>query len=285
MPLNPHHTLHAIIVNLVAVEDGSTPLTQGPLAQAAFLDLVRVAAPELAGRLHDQNTRKPYTLSQLHGLPAPDAGGRHVLRAGQTAWLRLTLLDLALFDAFFQRLFAEGPSLRLRIGGVHFGIESVLGAPGSHRLVGYTTVAELGDQAGRDACIPMHFASPTAMNRGALGPAKERIVLLPEPKMVFGSLRGAWNKLIGGDIPMDFEQWVEDFVVVREVKSWKTGVYRLKNQSVHPGGYGDVTFEALDHDPDYLHTLNLLADFAFYNGVGARTAVGMGQAWRNGVTK
>ncbi len=280
MSSHPDHTLHAIIVNLIAAEDGTTPLTQGPLAQAAFLDLVRAADPDLAARLHSDNQRRPYTVSSLHNLPRADERGRHVFRAGHQAWLRITLLDPALFTTFFQRLFAEGPSLQLRIGGAHFAIESVLGAPGSHPWGGYTSAEAMANQAGSDTRIRMQFASPTAMNRGRQGAAKERIVLLPEPQMVFGSLRSAWNQLVGDEIAFEFERWVEDYVFVREVRSWQTGVYRLKNNSVHPGGFGDVTFEALDPDPNCLHTLNLLADFAFYSGIGSKTTMGMGQARR-----
>ncbi|MBX7237245.1 MAG: CRISPR-associated endoribonuclease Cas6 [Caldilineales bacterium] len=277
----PDHTLHAIVVNLMAAEDGFTPLTQGPLAQAAFLDLVQAADPDLAAHLHDDNQRKPYTISPLHNLPRADERGRHVLKAGQRAWLRITLLEPALFTAFFQRLFAEGPSLKLRIGGAQFLIESVLGAPGSHPWGGYTTTAALAEEAGSERRVRMQFFSPTAMNRGQEGAARKRMVLLPEPRMVFGSLRGAWNKLVGDDLPFEFERWAEEYVFVREVRSWQTGVYQLKG-NVHIGGYGDVTFEALDAEPDWLRILNLLADFAFYSGVGAKTAMGMGQARRVG---
>ncbi|MBM4027556.1 MAG: CRISPR system precrRNA processing endoribonuclease RAMP protein Cas6, partial [Planctomycetes bacterium] len=56
-------------------------------------------------------------------------------------------------------------------------------------------------------------------------------------------------------------------------------VYQLK-RGTYPGGYGDVTFEALDTTSPYVRTLNLLADFAFYSGVGTKTTMGMGQARR-----
>ena len=36
------------------------------------------------------------------------------------------------------------------------------------------------------------------------------------------------------------------FVFVREVRNWQTAVYQLK-RGTYPGGFGDVTFEALDH--------------------------------------
>ena len=67
--------------------------------------------------------------------------------------------------------------------------------------------------------------------------------------------------------------------MVREVRNWQTAVYQLK-RGTYPGGFGDVTFEALDNHAVHLRTLNLLANFAFYSGVGSKTTMGMGQARR-----
>jgi len=53
MPFNPDLQLNAVVVNLIATNDGGIPLTQGALAHAAFLDLVRAADPDLADRLHE----------------------------------------------------------------------------------------------------------------------------------------------------------------------------------------------------------------------------------------
>jgi CRISPR-associated endoribonuclease Cas6 len=273
-------SFHAVVVNLIAASDGALPLTQGALAHAAFLDLVRAADPDLAAYFHGQNARQPFTISPLRDLPGGGPGeSGYRLRAGNRAALRLTLLDPDLFMAFLKRLLAAGPNLRLRIGDVTFAVEGAIGAPGSHPWAGYTTAGELRKAAGMEQRIRMFFASPTAVSLGGKGPAKQRMVLIPIPQYVFASLRGAWNRLTGDEIPIGFEEWVADCVFVREVRNWQTAVYQLK-RGVHPGGYGDVTFEALDPAPTFLHLLNLLADFAFFSGVGSKTTMGMGQARR-----
>jgi CRISPR-associated endoribonuclease Cas6 len=291
---NPGLTLNAIVVNLIATHDGRVPLTQGALAHAAFLDLVHAADPDLADRLHDSGARQPFTLSPLRDLPAPRSTGvaavpapigattegrPYELRAGHRASLRLTLLDPDLFMAFLRRLLAAGPDLRLRIGDVTFAVESAIGAPGSHPWAGYTTAGELRDRAGTEPRIRLLFASPTAINLGQKDAAKQRMILIPAPRFIFGALRGTWNRSTGDEIPLAFETWVDEFVFVREVRNWQTAVYQLK-RGVHPGGFGDVSFEALDRDAVHLRTLNLLADFAFYSGIGSKTTMGMGQARR-----
>jgi CRISPR-associated endoribonuclease Cas6 len=279
MPFNPSLPLHALVVNLIATNDGRIPLTQGALAHAAFFDLVRVADPDLADRLHESGGRQPFTLSPLRDLPAGPVEGGYRLRAGNRAALRLTLLDPDLFLAFLDRLLAAGPGLRLRIGDVTFAVESALGTPGSHPWASYTTAGELRRAAGREPRIRMSFASPTAINLGGLGAAKQRMVLIPIPQYVFAALRGAWNRLTGDEIPIEFEEWVADCVFVREVRNWQTAVYQLK-RGTYPGGYGDVVFEALDPAPTLVRMLNILADFAFYSGVGSKTTMGMGQVRR-----
>lgn len=280
MPFHSTLSLHAIVVNLIVTHDGHVPLTQGALAHAAFLDLVRAADPELASRLHDSGSRQPFTISPLRDMPGahPDGEG-YRLRTGNRAALRLTLLDPALFTAFLQRLLARGPELRLRIADVTFAVESAIGAPGSHPWAGYTTAAGLRQAAGGEPRIRILFASPTAINLGEKGPARQRMVLTPIPQYVFAALRGTWNRLTGDEIPIEFEAWVADYVFVREVRNWQTAVYQLK-RGTYPGGLGDVTFEALDARSPHVRTLNLLADFAFFSGVGTKTTMGMGQARR-----
>lgn len=276
---NPDLSLNAIVVNLIATHDGRVPLTQGALAHAAFFDLVAAVDPTLAEYFHGQNARQPFSVSPLRDLPnAPDANG-YRLRAGDHTALRLTLLDPDLFVAFLQRLLAAGPGLRLRIGDVIFAVESALGTPGSHPWAGYSTAGALRKEARVEPRIRMQFASPTAISLGSAGAAKQRMVLIPIPQYVFASLRGAWNRLTGDDIPIGFEAWVADCVFVREVRHWQTAVYQLK-RGTYPGGFGDVIFEALDQPPTFLRLLNLLADFAFYSGVGTKTTMGMGQARR-----
>lgn len=282
MSFNPDLTFHAIVVNLIATRDGRVPLTQGALAHAAFFDLVRAADSELAARLHGSGSRQPFTISPLQGLPddrLADADRAYALRAGDRVALRLTLLDPDLFVAFLQRLLAAGPDLRLHIGDVTFAVESALGTPGSHPWAGYTTAGALRKAATTAPQIGMRFASPTAINLGSAGAAKQRMVLIPIPQYVFASLRGAWNRLTGDEIPIGFEAWVAETVFVREVRHWQTAVYQLK-RGTYPGGYGDVTFEALDPAPTFTRILNLLTDFAFYSGVGTKTTMGMGQARR-----
>jgi len=53
-----------------------------------------------------------------------------------------------------------------------------------------------------------------------------------------------------------------------------------KNGALRIGGVGTVTYRALGGDRYWLATMQMLAEFARYSGVGVQTATGMGQARR-----
>jgi CRISPR-associated endoribonuclease Cas6 len=266
--------LFSAVCILHSLEDSALPATHGHLGHAAFLAMIGAVQPELSQVLHDMPGRKPFTVSPLQGLPrAKD--GMCSLRAGSTCWLRVTLLSQELFGAFMERLLTA-PRTTIQLGEAGFQIDQVLTTPGSHPWAGYTRVDTLLEQKRTDSRLRLVFASPTAFSLGALGRAKRRMAVLPLPELVWGSLRRSWRQVAGFEIPSSFEVWVRDYVMVRQVRNWRTRIFRFRN-SAQVGGSGDIVFEALDNDPNHLRTWNLLAEFAFYAGVGYKTTMGMGQ--------
>lgn len=267
-------TFYALLIHLQAVADASLPMTQGHFSNAAFYALIDAVRPELVAQLHDRKGRKPFTLSPVWGLPLAHSG-KHHLRAGQQARLRLTLLDATLFQAFMQKLLA-GPGQRIRLGQAEFLITEVRGTPEGSEWAGYTTVAELERKASAETTrLKLQFRSPTAIGVGRADSGKSRNETLPIPRFVWASLRGNWNKVSGQEIPKGFEDWVETNVVTSRIDSWQTAVFRYK-KGIQVGGYGQVTYDALDSAPTFLRWWNLLANFAFYSGVGVKTGMGMG---------
>jgi CRISPR-associated endoribonuclease Cas6 len=104
MPFTPDITLYSTVVKLIAIQDGQLPATQGRLAHAAFLDIIRAVDPALADALHASRGRKPFTVSPLWGLPRwHDPKGQVTVRRGHPTWLRFTLLGSQLFTTFTRR--------------------------------------------------------------------------------------------------------------------------------------------------------------------------------------
>ncbi len=295
----PDPTLYATVVKLVAIQDGKLPATQGRLAHAAFLDIIRTVDPGLAETLHASRGRKPFTVSPLRGLPRSQEG--HIpIQRGRSAWLRFTLMGGELFTTFTRRFLApptptlppmgggsrEGAGVTIPIGQITFAVSEVLTTPGSHPWAGYATPGELGgrwastppDQVPRQ--IKLELASPTVFSRRSVEGMGKFMDPIPTPAMLFGSVAAVWNEHMPA--PLDkkaIRTYAEETVVV--------GLYNLRSKMFRYwgqpqiGATGTITYLLKDKkNQDMMRTLNTLADFAFYSGVGYKTTMGMGQVMR-----
>jgi CRISPR-associated endoribonuclease Cas6 len=320
MTLDHELTLYSTVVKLIAMQDGRVPATQGRLAHAAFLDIIRAVDPDLATALHASRGRKPFTVSPLYGLPRPQES--HVpVRRGRMAWLRFTLLGGELFATFTRRfLITPSPTLPLqggagkedtlkgetnletfqpsnlprgggptiRMGTIDFAVSEVLTTPGSHAWAGYTPLSGLERTWGERRLdrgawnIDLRFASPTVFSRGTRDGLGKWMEPFPSPALLFGSLAAAWNQV--SPRPVDkaaVRAYAEETVVV--------GLYHMSSRMVRYwgqpqiGATGRISYLLKDRrDQPMIRTLNCLADFAFYSGVGYKTTMGMGQVRREG---
>jgi CRISPR-associated endoribonuclease Cas6 len=292
----PNPTLYSTVVKLAPTAAGHIPVTAGRLAHGAFLDLIRSVDPELSATLHAANQRRPFTVSPLRGLDRV-RNGQQPIRQGQDIWLRFTLLSSELFATFTRylldpQLYRNGRNPAyptLQIGDIPFMITEMLTTPGSHAWAGYATVEQLRQELATAAEqraaalreIKIQFASPTVFSLGddkdGLG---KRMEPFPTPKLFFGSLASIWREVLPPDLtPKLVEEYVEKTVVV--------GLYKMQSRMVRfwgqpqIGAEGTVTYILRDKaHPQLTQLLNLLAELGFYSGVGAKTAMGMGQIRR-----
>lgn len=289
-------TLYALIVRLVAENGGDLRATQGRLAHAAFLALLREVDPPLATRLHDDRGRKPFTLSPLMGL-GHGRDGHLPVRPGDTPWLRVTLLDPLLFHAFIAYFLRPANRPRLRLEPIGFQVTELISTPGGHPLAGYTSPAELyeyweaADMPDDRRRITLEFRSPTGFSLRdedeegqklsfARGKASRRMHVLPDPRFVFGELAGAWDRLTGGETQAAVRAYADECVVVAR-HAIETHMVDFGGGRKQVGFTGRVRFELLgEGDESLVRHLNRLADLAFYTGVGSKTAMGMGQVGR-----
>jgi CRISPR-associated endoribonuclease Cas6 len=281
--------LYALIVRLVAKGGGSLRTTQGRLAHAAFLDLLRQADPPLSAALHDSRGRKPFTLSPLLGL-GYGQDGRLLVRPGDTPWLRITLLDPALFRSFIRYFLQPGRQPRLRLGSVDFQVAELISTPGTHPLAGFASLSELFDRWESAELtedlrrVVLQFRSPTVFSLLDNAPSRpkgsRRMHVLPEPSLVFGELAGAWDRLTGGETRAAVRDYAADCVVVAR-HDIETHMYDFGGGHKQVGFTGQVAFQLMGQaDEPLVRHLNRLADLAFFTGVGSKTTMGMGQVNR-----
>jgi CRISPR-associated endoribonuclease Cas6 len=81
----------SLVFTLTPSAETKLPPMPSRILHGAFLHWLERDHPELVKQLHDNNERRPYTLSDLHGKFEEKNGWRKLL-PGQTYWYRLTTM-------------------------------------------------------------------------------------------------------------------------------------------------------------------------------------------------
>jgi len=281
--MNPQSdTLHSIVLKLTPTHEATVRLSMGDQVHAAFLRTVRESDAALAEVLHVPNMPvRPFTVSTLQGTPQPSHGQIH-LSPEETYWLRFTALYPPIFERFMARfLHGEGRPV-IRLGRAVLLIKEILATPEGHPWAGYTSWSKLVTEAESHPQITLVFRSPTAFGFGQKEWGK-KIMVLPLPETVFGSLARSWNALAPLPFQLDrqvLRTYLDEHVVVKRIAGLKTRMLRFR-RSQQLGFVGRVTYGLMAGDEAARRQLNALADLAFYSGVGYKTTMGMGQCRRS----
>ncbi|MCB8965739.1 MAG: CRISPR system precrRNA processing endoribonuclease RAMP protein Cas6 [Ardenticatenaceae bacterium] len=246
----------------------------GRASHAMLLRLLASADPALAQMLHDSNTAKPFTCSDLIGGERVDKNARRFTPDKQ-AWLRLTGLTSTV-SALLQ-LWATTPPEKVELDGAVFTVQTATIDPAVHPWAGQTSCEALSAphllaQQSPAYRLSLEFASPTTFR------SQGRSLPVPMPEWVFGSLLDRWNAFATVQLPTETRRFAAECVVLSRYRLHTRAVPYKDIVQMGCVGWGD--FVALQHDRYWNSVLNLLADFAFYSGVGYQTTVGLGQVRR-----
>lgn len=276
---------YSIVLVLSPVCEVTVRATMGHQAHAAFLHTLQQADPTLAAALHEPDLLKPFTVSPLQGtLPAHN--GRLWLRPEETYWLRFTVLHSSIFQRFMARFLQRSDRPIIHLGEAELLIKEILTTPESHPWAGYSSWTTLAEQAQPETELTLDFVSPTAFSFGQKDWGKQMIVL-PEPTRVFESLARTWNNLAPAPVQVErssLKTYLEEQVVIKRIEALNTQMLDFgKTRQI--GFVGSITYGLMGANEIARTQLTMLADFAFYAGVGYKTTMGMGQCRRrNGVT-
>ena len=273
----------SILMQGYPTDNAPVPHVQGATVQGMFLHLLEEVDPAVARRLHDDSQYRPYSLSPLGiGEPAKQFDGfrlprQYDLRAGTPCYLRICLLEDNLFPTF-SRYFLERPEPGFRLGGSTFKVTNVtVTQDGGSRWSLYQPYEQLIERASRtQRKITLQFLTPTSFSRRHVDFA------LPDPRLVFRSVRKRFEEFYGLEFLDDFDQQIDFHVGVSNLYRLETAVIKSKKVTLI-GFTGKVTYLIDNHAaPELVFQMNLLADYAFFCGAGKKTTVGMGQTIRVG---
>lgn len=266
---------HAIVIQCVPREPLLTGVPNGAQLQAALLDLLRGVNPELAAELHDGNTLRNYAVSLLRHARA---------ERGQELKLRVACLDDRIYPALAQWANASlAQGLTIRFGQTQCAVARALASNASGEAwAGYATFDELAEQASaQEAVIRLEFATPTAFGQG------DREEALPLPRHVFGALLRRWNAAcphplqIAADDTSEFLHRVEENIVLTHPFEFRSAIAELGDQLKLTGFVGQAAYRIRRKaDAEFVRFINLLADAAFFTGLGKKTSRGCGAVRR-----
>jgi CRISPR-associated endoribonuclease Cas6 len=216
------------------------------------------------------------------------------VQPGQTYWLRITMLDASVFSTFTQLLISKAHALSVRLGDARFTISRLLSnadpATVASSWVAYSTFADLHTLQSAQRFYQFEFATPTAFSKGQHAWGKY-LKLFPEPSLLFEYLAKRWEDCAPAALRLeranlssrDIECWCEGNVIVSQ---YTLNTSRVTGSHFGQTGFqGHVTYEIKGSPaaPE-ARWLSTLARFAFFSGVGYKTAMGMGQARCSNVT-
>ncbi|HYU74812.1 MAG TPA: CRISPR system precrRNA processing endoribonuclease RAMP protein Cas6 [Ktedonobacteraceae bacterium] len=302
--------LYALLLKLRPLQEGTLMPFSGELVHGAFLKWLTAAAPDIAQWLHEGQKRRLFTCSSLH-FPRPMQRFLHAERENihlpldpeKTCTLRLTLLLGDLFPLFYNALMNANVAQMgttsppfLSLGKQVFLLEEVLLTnDDTSGWTGFTSLATLVEQAkamrfASHASLTLEFGSLTTFSRGT---RKESYgthhAMFPLPQFIFTNLLRRWEDIAPPELaPLlqreQIEQYLQqDGIIVTD--------YDLKAHHVHftthlqRGFVGSCTYQLRGPDEKNVseasltmrQQISLLAQLAFYSGVGYKTAMGLGQ--------
>ncbi|WP_119071490.1 CRISPR system precrRNA processing endoribonuclease RAMP protein Cas6 [Aggregatilinea lenta] len=290
--------LGALVLTLRATRALEIRQHMGRAVQQLCLDLVRDVDPALSAEIHTTHQVQPYTAS---GLLLPNSTHRlaGTVAPGDQAWVRLVGLRADVVAALDEAV-RRSPSAR-ELDRVPWEIERATWT--DHPWAGQTTYEALirhHHSAAPPTAVWFEVASPTAFSSADLN------IPLPDPVRIFDSLRQQWEALNplppAFALPERLMEFVRRFVPLTEYsahtealmfKSPEIGFcaervkFAIKQRVSVPKRWRvdrpdeAAALDALNaHRDDLARAIALLADFAFYSGVGIKTTTGMGMVRR-----
>ena len=253
---------YSIVIDMYANTEISRDSLKHRIIYGLVLSIIQSSDPQLSKFLHDEEFDKSITL-------------RKIYYKNNILSLRLTLLDEKLFEKF-GNVMLNACMHSYDINGTELKIAKISSTRQADNFwADYITYGEIFDKAEKKNNIfSFNIVTPLAFKRG------DSFLAFPMPDLFFKSLHKKWNRHSG--LPFDdiFLEFLERDIFI--------SYYDLRTEAVKDnlkisftGCVGRVTFKVSGKVSErFIQYLNVLADFAYFAGVGAKTTMGMGQLHR-----
>lgn len=270
--------LTSLVLRLAPTETLNMPRHLGRATHSLFMSLLASHDAALAQSVHDSAGWKPFTSSNVMG--ARRQGQSLLATSADELRVRFTGLN-APVSAVLQKIAGEAGNTLVQVELDRVPLR-VIGATldgDVDPLAGQTTYEALAmpylfSRETPATRITLRFLSPTAIQ------ARGQNLPFPLPGSVFGGLAARWNAFSTTQaLPEEVKRFSEECIAVSRFMG-RSRVWPGKDGATLIGFVGGVRYAATNRDRYWLSLLNVLADYAWYAGVGYQTTQGMGQVRR-----
>lgn len=211
---------------------------------------------------------KPFTTSTLRG---PFPGGRPEPNALYK--LRMTALDArvaGMFEAARQAGALKGGET-VELDFLRFEVRNEAGLNGGEAASYQSLANTLFAPEPPPYRLTLQFVSPTVFKSDG------RQFPFPMPDLVFGSLMEHWNASEGipAPLPAEARKYARECLRLGRFEL-RSRFLRLHGES-YRGFTGRATFSTVNYDRYWMSMMTMLAKYAHFAGVGAKTTMGLGQ--------
>jgi len=236
------NSLHSITLKLFPTQP--LPSSLGRAIHALVFNWLAKTEPHLSEQLH-QEQNVPFSLSYRH-------------RGDRALLLQIGLLRPELFSPLLRGIATDlGETVTLT--KIPCRLDDRLAISAS------STYEQLATLSTFSKSLTLELKSPTSFKQ------KQFVQPFPLPDLVFGNLLRRWNTFAPEPLHFPVVEWQA------LVAAYKLETYALKMKNgVEIGSQGAITYQFLDSEQAQIATV--LSHFAFFSGIGRRTAMGMGQA-------
>lgn len=264
--------LASCVIFLKVNKEVMVPPSMGQILHAFFLDSVRAQDPDLAEDLHRPEPVKPYTISQLRGKVSYE-DNRWRLSPGEVYFFRITAISPE-FSRWLQEKWTKSLPREIKLAGASFILDGHTFESAHHPWAGVTSYEEIYSSVISRPVVAgkfhIEFCSPTTFRVGGSN------YPLPDPQKVFINLLQKWNKYSPIHLGNNYTEFIEKnvFPSAHKLQTWIMHFDKYKQV----GFTGACTFGIRRTNEDIIaRVLFMLAEYAFYAGIGYKTTMGMGQ--------
>lgn len=278
--------LLSFVIQIKPGKAGMLPAATGPALHGVFFKWLQEVNPALALEFHTEGVTRPFSVSNLHlgnGLENPTLftpTNSITLETGKNYWFRITSLDKRLSELLVEHFYKQPPTT-VEIFKHIFTVEKVIIEQSEHPWAASSSWQKLAQNnlfadtspAPHSNRVKLVFFSPTTFK------ARDRMFPVPLPEQVFISLASRWNSF--SPVPLDpsFGAFLSESVSIN--------AYNLQTELITMEGSkrgsktvcfrGWCEYISFDRESEWNAVLKMLAQFAFFSGIGYKTTMGFGQ--------